>query len=218
MRIRFFTTMRRAPVRPKIALAAAVFAGAAALASVAVATSAFGGATRHVSPPSDPAAQTTTAQEILSLNTSWGNELSAWVSQTSDGRSCAFFQYDAVGTVPAFHPHANTAGAFCSGSPSSSGSGHLAVIASSVARGDGTYSMLVRGVVPSGAKTARVVLEDPSGAVTEFPSSQGYFAGELPGTTAGPDQVPAGGPYVLVGYDASGNAVAQINLAQVLRH
>ena len=87
---------------------------------------------------------------------------------------------------------------------------------SSTREGPGRYSVLVRGEVRDVDRVTRVAVRTPTGE-TELAYGNGFFLGELPnGTAPSSDELPPGGPYTIVAYDAGGNEVATERL-QTLR-
>jgi hypothetical protein len=192
--------------------AAAVFAATIAAASGLAIAGAFDGSQDPVD-QIDPRE----ARLILAYRTSWGQTVAVWAAPASDQRVCTFFQLGDSGVSDHFEPRTpRGAGAFCpSDADTSVGAGdrpRFAMMMSSAPRGDGSYSILVRAAVVPGSTLDRLAVEGPAGVVESVASADGYLVAELPGTTPERDEFPSGGPYYLVGYDASGKEVLRESL------
>jgi hypothetical protein len=72
---------------------------------------------------------------------------------------------------------------------------------------------VISGEVEPASGIVRVELRSGSGS-TELAFSTGYFLGQLP-EGGSPGKLPPGGPYAIVGYDASGKQVARVDLEEV---
>jgi hypothetical protein len=75
----------------------------------------------------------------------------------------------------------------------------------------GGYRWLLRGNVRSDSGITRLELRAANGSLP-IAFDQGWFLAQLPSSSSSTAELPAGGPYVLVGYDSDGKEIARVGL------
>jgi hypothetical protein len=147
-------------------------------------------------------------QKLVSVETPAG-EASLWTGPTQASGRCVFIHVGntADGVVPA--PNGGSQCDIGAGAP------QTLPIATNLTwyPAGGTFTLLLDGHVAGGSGITRITLK--SGTETKMlPLTKGYFLSDL--AVAPQGQLPAaGGPYILVGYDAHGQEVSRVNLARL---
>jgi hypothetical protein len=105
-------------------------------------------------------------------------------------------------------------GGFCNASGSILMPGKpIAVMANSSLQ-SGRYNWLIYGAVSPDSGVTNLALRSANGSAP-LAYNNGWFIGELP-TSSSSDALAPGGPYVIVGSDSHGTAVAQLDLQKTL--
>lgn len=140
---------------------------------------------------------------------------SVWTAPTPDGRTCVFLPVAAAGTELAA-ADAFRAAAFCpiALEPRTLRSPRYATFTQWVPTQEGTFVPVVRGALGGGG-IAMITAEGNAGGKIPANSARGYFTVELPAVPVR-GELPAGGPFYLVGSDARGVEVFRLNLTETL--
>lgn len=145
------------------------------------------------------------AELVTALQTSTGKRVSAWAARTADGRRCSFFQIDDAGASTAALDPASAQG-FCPTNDGLPQRDRRAMVISWLPNPAGGFSVIVEGSAAPGSGIAGFSVESSAGPIASVASKNGFVVAELPAVASHGD-VPAGGPYVLVGYNPAGNPV-----------
>jgi hypothetical protein len=147
------------------------------------------------------------AELVTALRTSTGKRVSAWTAQTADGRRCSLFQVDDGGTTTETLD-AGSAQGFCPTNDGLSQRDRRAMVISWLPNPAGGFNVIVEGSAAPASGITRFAVESAAGPVASVASTRGFVLAELP-VVASHGDVPAGGPYLLVGYDRAGNAITR---------
>jgi hypothetical protein len=197
----------------RYSIVAAAIIGSAVLAATAFATGVFRrGSGTPVLRGSPVGALPAEAQRLFSAPTSWGQRVSAWNAISSGGYRCTLFQVDDASAQSSFK---GTAGGTCkpASAPPPTGA-PIGVRMSSVTLPDGSSRLMLFGTVWAGSGISQVELASASGT-DQLLFRGGAFAGELRADKDTGLLTADGGPYVVVGRDAAGNKIAEVNLNRV---
>jgi hypothetical protein len=199
-------TPRERTFRPRYVLAAA----AGALLLVAAASAVAAG--HHLfdrlrSDPRVPGIVGARVQELLSLPTPAG-EVSLWIGPTQAGGRCVYLHIGDRAGPGAASPNG---GSQCDVGPSSR---QRIPINTNLTWYPvrGSFTLLVDGHVAPDSRIAKIELRSAAGA-RALPLAKGYFLANI--TVAPQGQLPAGGPYVLVGFGKDGREVARVDLGRI---
>jgi len=193
------------------------------LAGAAVATAA--GVRFWAGPPTPQAIDTTEATKLVEFTLTtdfsrWqaGDTIATWHMPQPDGSVCVL---NALASSEPTAPGSGgnpAGGGVCSMSEWRPPPGKDVALFVSTTR-DGGYSWLVSGKVNPDSGIAKVALLSATGPVS-LAYASGWFLGQLP-PSGSANELPQGGPYVLIGYDSRGKEVARVDLQDArssLRH
>jgi hypothetical protein len=189
-----------------------------ALAGTAIAAAA--GVRLWGGPPTPQAIDATQATKLVeyTLTTDFsvwkaGDTIAMWRLPQPNGGVCVFTalaspQPSAPGTAG---PNPG-GGGFCGMSEWQPPSGKDIGVSLSTTREPGGYAWLINGRVRPSSSIATLELRSAAGRLP-LSYANGWFLGELPQSSS-PNELPQGGPYVVVGYDGHGQPVANLDLQQ----
>jgi hypothetical protein len=199
----------RRGLRPRHAL----FAAAAAIVAVVAAPALgighglFG---RLDSDPRLPGIIGNRVQKLVAVQTPAG-EASLWIGPTQASGRCVFIHIGpaANGALPT-----PNGGSQCDLGPSSPQTLPISTDLTWYPAGGGTFTLLLDGHVATSSRITKIVLQSAA-ATRKLPLTKGYFLTDLPLAPQG--ELPAEGtPYVLVGYDQTGQEVNRVDLARLV--
>lgn len=205
---------RRRLLAPALGIAVLVIAGAATAAGVHL----WSGAS---SPSAIDTKEATSLVEytLTSDYSVWtkGQTLAIWRVPQADGSVCVFRALASPKPTAPGTGGPNPGGGGSCGSPQS----HLATperpinLSFGATLGPAGYSWLISGNVSSASGISKLELRSAVG-VLPLAYEHGWFLGQLPSSTSS-SELPQGGPYVVVGYDSQGKAVAHLDLQRALQ-
>lgn len=158
------------------------------------------------------ALDTSSAEKLVEFRLT--SSYSVW----SEGDTIAIWRLPQQGGVECYF------GALASSKPTSFGGGSCGQGAMEVPSGEtiriefsttlvaGRYSWLISGQVASESGVAKLELDSANGRLP-LSYANGWFLGQLP-SSGSAEELPQGGPYVLVGYDDNGTEVTRLDLGQ----
>lgn len=147
-----------------------------------------------------------------------GTKVAVWRAPTDQGGECVYLAEASPPVADGSPRDARTmpGGGGCSAGPRPAPefSGTFATSFSWTHHDDG-YGVLVQGQVDPGTPIVKVALRSATAEIA-IPFDNGFYLAQLPSSSAS-GELPPGGPYTLVGYDASGREVASQDLAALLK-
>lgn len=145
-----------------------------------------------------------------------GTAIAVWRAPTREGGECVYL-------APATPPGGRLAGrpglpgaGSCTLDPRPQAPSEQPLTAdlSWTRQGADGYGVIVKGQVRAAGRAARIVLRTAAGE-TEVAYGNGFYLAQLPSSPAA-GELPPGGPYTVVAYDASSREVARLDLADWL--
>jgi hypothetical protein len=207
-------TRRRVLAPAFIAIAVLVIAGTATGAGVHL----WGG-------PSTPSTiDTSKATKLVEFTlttgvSTWktGDRIAIWQMSQPDGRICDLIALASPKPTAQGTAGSNPGGGSSCAMPraeSQKESLPIRVILEASRLPGGSYTWLISGAVSSESDVARLEVRTPAGSVP-LAYGHGAFLGQLP-TSISTRELPDSGPYVIVGYNGEGTAVAHFDLQHMV--
>jgi hypothetical protein len=199
----------RRALRPRYA----VLAAAAALVAV-VAAPALGIGHRLFerldSDPGLPGIIGKRVQKLVAVQTPAG-EASLWLAPTQASGRCVFIHIGDAASAAVPTPNG---GSQCDLGPSSPQTLPISTDLTWYPAGGGKFTLLLDGHAAASSRITKIVLQSAA-ATRKLPLRKGYFLTDL--ALAPQGQLPMeGAPYVLVGYDQTGQEVNRVDLARLV--
>jgi hypothetical protein len=144
-----------------------------------------------------------------------GTTIALWEADGADGSTCVFeAKADEAPTPLGGNNPAGGGGCNASGIWATPVSVPITVTLGATRLPDGGYAGLLQGHVNPSSGISRLELTNASGTA-DLAFANGWFLAQLP--KSGDVHLPAGGPWLLTGYNAAGNQIAQVNLNELQR-
>jgi hypothetical protein len=194
---------------PALGVVVLVIAGAATAAGI-----------RWWAPPWTPSAIDTKEATSLveyTLTTDYsvwkaGDTIAIWRMPQPEGAVCVFTALASPKpTAPGTGGPNPVGGGFCGTYGGEPPAGKPIRVSLSASLHGGGYRWLIDGTVGAGSGIERLELRSATGRLP-LAYSNLWFLGQLPSSSPAANELPEGGPYVVVGYDSRGAAVEYIDL------
>ena len=144
-----------------------------------------------------------------------GETIAIWRMPQSDGTVCFFQALAAPKPAAPGSGGANPAGAgFCGSAERNQSTlppGQRIGARLGAGLEPGGYRWFLSGNVRSDSGIARLELRSANGSLP-LAYDNGWFLGQLPSSSSSTEELPPGGPYVVVGYDNQGTEIARVGL------